>query len=103
MPSSAILGVLMRFALLDVAYIASVVAATGDSPINDPIAFFLSQGVLGAMCVVMYRELKSEQRKRDAQNEKMLGEIIPLIVRAVEVIERVGDIEDTRPAPRRRT
>lgn len=72
------------------------IVADGTGPASDPIVFFLSQGVLGVVVFVLYREWKEERTKREAQTQKLIDDYIPLLTRGTEAMERMAEAEEAR-------
>jgi hypothetical protein len=82
----------------------SSVVIGADSPTADPVVFFLSQGVLGVVCFLLYKEYKDEKNKREALMQKLIDDYIPLLTRGTEAMERMAESEAAnRPARRRAT
>lgn len=77
---------------------AVVLAAddSGNTPLGDPITFFIGQGVLGVVCFLLYREYRDEKQRREAQTEKLISEIVPMLTRATEALERAVAAETGR-------
>lgn len=86
-----ILGLLVAAGLLD-----SWVIGAGTAPTSDPIVFFLSQGVLGVVVVMLWREYLSEKRKREDLVNKLINDFVPLLTRATEVVERRATEEEEK-------
>lgn len=93
---------------------ASTPSLTGG--LGDPWTFLAGQGVLGLVAGLIYREYRDEKAKREAMTEKIITDIIPLLTRVTEVLERSRRQEELkdeaeamasalqkRPAPRSRS
>lgn len=79
-----------------------ITAAVADS---NGIASWSAQGLLAAGLAFLGKEYRDEKNKREALNEKMLTEVVPLLTQATEAVERISFLYRQaidQPAPPRR-
>ena len=81
---------------LTAAGIAEGVLLAAESPTSDPIVFFLSQGVLGVVVVMLWREYQAEKRKNEAMVTKLIDDFVPLLTRGTEAMERLAEAQSKR-------
>lgn len=84
-------------AIAAVPAVEGIILLAAESPTQDPITFFVGQGVLGLVSYLIYREYKDEKKKREELTDKLINDLVPLLARGTEAMERLADAEARRP------
>lgn len=67
-----------------------VVLSAASDVASSTIGNLSAEGLLAAALAFLAREYKSEKNQREALNEKMLTEVVPLLSRSAEAVERIS-------------
>lgn len=77
-----------------ISWLATVLTAADGT--GDPITFFLSQGVLGVVVFMLWKEYRAEKASKEAMTNKVINELVPLISRGTEAMERMAKADEQR-------
>lgn len=76
--------------------IVEAVFLADGSAANDPVTLLLSQGVLGVVVLMLWREYRQEKAARETLVNKLINDFVPLLTRGTEAMERMAKSDDDR-------